>query len=88
MVLGIGGQYAFPQRSCIMVDITDKYGKWRLTYCQIEKLETGEIRRLKQMPCTNTIAVMPLAEYMRKMEIAFNTGEWPMTEWKSGVFTY
>lgn len=68
------------------IDITEKSGTWRLTSRQIENRKTGEVRRLTRTPCTNTVAMMPCAEFIRKCAQAFESGEWPQTRITSGAY--
>ncbi len=69
------------------MDITDKDGLWRLTHGHIENRKTKEIKAIKDMPTADSIACMPYKSYLRKCSIAFATGEWPKTYWKSGRIT-
>jgi len=69
------------------MNITDADGKWKLEHGWITNRKTGEIRRVQHTPSANTIACMPYKRYMQKCQIAFDTGAWPKTNWKSGLIT-
>lgn len=70
-----------------MMDITDKDGLWRITDGHITNRTTNEMRPVKNIPRGNEIAYMDYDKFMRKCGIAFNTGKWPPTHWKSGKIT-
>lgn len=59
------------------MDITDADGLWRVTYHHIENRKTNELRRVKDIPSTDALAYMPYETFLRKCEVAFNTGKWP-----------
>ena len=59
------------------MNITDADGLWRITSGEIENRTTGEVRRVVNLPSGNAIAYMPYSTFLRKCQIAFDTGEWP-----------
>lgn len=69
------------------MDITDADGKWRIRTGSIENRETGEVRQLKETPKAGTLAYMSYDKFMRKCQVAFNTGVWPKSYWSSGRVT-
>ena len=69
------------------MNITDVDGKWKLADGGITNRKTNEYRRLAQMPSANVIAFMNYNTFMRKCQVAFDTGSWPKTSWKSGRVT-
>lgn len=66
------------------MNITDKDGLYRLERGQITNLRTNTTVSVGNMPSANTIAYMNYNTYIRKCGEAFNSGEWPMTNWASG----
>lgn len=71
-----------------MMNITDADGKYKLTHGHITNLATGETKAVRNMPDASTIAHMDYNTYIRKCGIAFNSSEWPMTNWSSGRISY
>lgn len=69
------------------MNITDQDGLWKITDGCITNRTTNELRRVKNIPSGHEIAYMDYKKFLRKCEIAFNTGEWPQTHWKSGRIT-
>ena len=70
------------------MNITDADGLWRLTDGRIENRKNGEVRRVSDMPPGNVIAYMDYNVFIRKCGVAFESGKWPMTHWKSGKISY
>lgn len=68
------------------MNITDQDGLWRLTDNCITELATGNSRSVV-LPSAFVLGSMDYSVYLRKCRVAFNTGVWPKTHWKSGRIT-
>jgi hypothetical protein len=64
------------------MDITDKDGLWKVTETTITNRITNEVRIVKNIPQASTIAFMDYTTFLRRCEIGFNTGSWPVKHWK------
>ena len=69
------------------MDITDKEGLWSKNHGQITNRKTKLYKAASNIPGGNTLAYMDYDTFIRKCGIAFNTGEWPQTHWKSDRIT-